>query len=53
MRVNGVPSATRRGTFTYHLGIPKREAVIGPDRVHGYKEMPQVAYIEGAITESG
>lgn len=42
-----------KGTFTYNLGTPKREAIIGADRVHGYKEMPQVAFIEGAITDSG
>lgn len=40
-----------KGTFTYGLGRPKREAVIGADGVHGFKEMPQVAFIEGAITD--
>ena len=52
VRVNGT-QRDAKGNFTYHLGIPKREAVIGPDRVHGYKEMPQVSYIEGAITDQG
>lgn len=42
-----------KGQFTYNLGIPKREAVIGHDRHHGYKELPQEAYIEGEITDSG
>jgi len=35
----------------YNLGIPKREAVVGADSVHGYKEMPQVAFIEGEVTD--
>lgn len=40
-----------KGSFTYNLGIPKREAIVGSDGVHGYKEMPQVPYIEGEITD--
>ncbi len=42
-----------KGAFTYGLGRPKREAIVGSDAVHGYKEMPQVAFIEGAITDRG
>lgn len=42
-----------KGSFSYNLGRPKREAIVGADTVHGYKEMPQVAYIEGAITDRG
>lgn len=42
-----------RGSFSYNLGRPKREAMVGADRVHGYKEAPQVAFIEGAITDRG
>lgn len=42
-----------KGKFTYNLGKPKREAVIGADGVHGFKETPQVAFIEGAITDAG
>ena len=42
-----------KGSFSYNLGTPKREAIVGADRVHGYKETPQVAYIEGAITDRG
>lgn len=41
-----------KGNFSYNLGHPVRSAIIGADRVHGYKETPQVAYIEGAITDS-
>lgn len=39
------------GNFTYNLGRPKREALAGADRVHGYKETPQVAFIEGEIRD--
>lgn len=42
-----------KGTFTYNLGKPKRTPIVGRDGVHGYKEDPQVAFIEGAITDAG
>jgi hypothetical protein len=42
-----------KGNFSYNLGRPKRETIVGPDRVHGYKETPQPAFIEGAITDRG
>lgn len=42
-----------KGNFSYGLGRPKREAIIGSDTVHGYKEMPQVPFIEGEITDRG
>lgn len=41
-----------KGNFSYNLGRPKREAVVGSDGVHGFKETPQVGFIEGAITDS-
>lgn len=41
-----------KGNFTYNLGNPKREAIIGADGVHGYKETVQTAFIEGEITDS-
>jgi len=41
-----------KGNFTYNLGQPKREAIIGADGVHGFKELPQAAVIEGMITDS-
>lgn len=41
-----------KGDYTYNLGKPKRDAIIGADGVHGYKETPQVASIEGAITDA-
>lgn len=40
-----------KGNFTYNLGIPKKEGIVGADRVHGFKETPQVPYIEGEITD--
>ncbi|SLN77598.1 phage tail tube protein [Oceanibacterium hippocampi] len=42
-----------KGAFTYNLGAPKREAIVGADAIHGYKETPQVASIEGEITDRG
>ncbi len=42
-----------KGAFDYGLGQPKREFIVGSDRVHGFKEMPQVAFIEGKITDRG
>lgn len=42
-----------KGSWSYGLGRPLREAIVGSDAVHGYKEMPQVAFIEGAITDRG
>lgn len=41
-----------KGAFSYNLGVNKREAIVGADVVHGFKEEPQVAMIEGAITDS-
>ena len=39
------------GDFTYDLGKPKREMLVGPDRVHGYKETPKVPFIEGDLRD--
>ena len=41
-----------KGEFSYNLGQPKREAIVGQDNTHGFKELPQVAMIEGSITDS-
>jgi hypothetical protein len=52
VKINGdIMSA--KGNWTYNLGKPKREAVSGSDVIHGYKEIPQVAFIEGEITDKG
>lgn len=40
-----------KGAFTYSLGGTKKEGVVGHDRVHGYKELPQIPYMEGEITD--
>ena len=42
-----------KGAFDYNIGAPKRDAIVGHDTVHGYKELPQVSFIEGAITDRG
>lgn len=39
-----------KGSFSYSLGLPKRDAIIGSDGVHGFSETAQVAFIEGATT---
>jgi hypothetical protein len=40
-----------KGTFTGNLGYHKRDAIIGADGIHGYKETPQESFLEGAITD--
>jgi hypothetical protein len=40
------------GTFTYHLGTPRREVLVGPDRVHGFKEEPMAPFIKGESRDS-
>lgn len=52
LQVNGTIEDAK-GNFTYNLGRPKREPIVGSDGVHGFKETPQVAFIEGAITDRG
>lgn len=41
-----------KGNFTYNINPFKRESVIGIDGRHGFKEIPQVMFIEGTITDS-
>lgn len=50
LQVNGEVYQAK-GNFTYNLGRPKREGVVGSDAPHGYKETPQIPYIEGEITD--
>lgn len=50
LKVNGA-LLQAKGEFTYNLGKPKREAIVGQDTTHGYKETPQVAMIEGSVTD--
>ncbi|WP_027367403.1 phage tail tube protein [Desulfocurvibacter africanus] len=40
-----------KGSFTYNTGQPKREAIVGADGVHGFKETQQAPFIEGEITD--
>jgi len=40
-----------KGNFTYNLGKPKVEPIIGADGVHGFKGLPQAPKIEGEITD--
>lgn len=51
LKVSGV-QYDAKGSFTYDIGSPKRDAIVGSDRVHGYKELPKVPYIEGEITDA-
>ncbi len=51
-KVNGLQE-NAKGNFTYNLGREKRESMVGADGVHGYKGMPQAAFIEGEITDRG
>lgn len=46
---NGVRLSVK-GNWSINPGRPKREGVVGMDQVHGYKETPQVPFIEGEIT---
>jgi len=50
-KING-SQVRMKGSWTYNLGQPKREGIVGADQTHGYKEMPQLAFVEGAITDS-
>jgi len=50
IKINGV-QMDAKGNFTYNLGRGKRDAIVGSDGVHGFKEMPQVPFIEGEITD--
>lgn len=50
LKVNGKTLRTA-GDFTYGIGTVKKEALIGTDGVHGYKEVPQVSFIEGDIRD--
>ena len=50
IQVNGIVEDAK-GNWSYNLGIPKRETILGSDTVHGYKDVPQEAFIEGEITD--
>lgn len=50
-KVDGIQYLAK-GNFTYSIGAPKRESVVGADGVHGYKEAATVPYVEGEITDT-
>jgi tail tube protein len=50
VQVNGTV-LDAKGSFSFNLGRPKREGIVGADGMHGYKETPQPGFIEGAITD--
>lgn len=52
LRLNGV-GYLAKGKFSYGLGVPKREPIMGVDRPHGFKELPVIGFIEGEITDDG
>lgn len=39
------------GEFKFGLGKPTREGLVGPDKVHGFKEMPTIPFIEGEFRD--
>lgn len=52
LKING-EIQDAKGNFTYRPSVPKRSAINGADRVHGFKEEVQEPYIEGEITDKG
>lgn len=51
IKVNG-ETHRAAGAFTYNLGVPKREVLTGHDGVHGYKELPKPAMIDGTLRDA-
>lgn len=41
-----------KGSWDYNLGEVKRDAVVGSDGMHGFKELPQAPRITGTITDN-
>ena len=48
VRVNG-ELVQAKGSWSYNLGASKREAMVSTTGVAGYKEEPQVPYVEGEV----
>lgn len=42
-----------KGAFTLNFGFETRDAIVGTDRVHGFKATVVVPSITGAITDDG
>lgn len=51
LKING-ELRDAKGSFSYNLGHDKRDGIIGADSIHGYKETPQIPFIEGAVTDA-
>jgi hypothetical protein len=53
VQVNGTLYLAK-GDWSWNLGEPKRGVIKGPDnQAHGFKEEPQVAYVEGKFSDRG
>lgn len=50
VKVNG-QQYDAKGDFSYNLGAPMREGIVGQDGPHGFKETPQIPFIEGEFTD--
>lgn len=42
-----------KGNFTFNLGRPLNEGIVGSDGMHGFKSTPQPGFIEGEFTDRG
>lgn len=51
LKIDGVLRQAK-GAFSYSLMTSQKEAIVGADSVHGYKETPVAPYIEGEITDA-
>lgn len=52
LKVDGTQYSLR-GSMEVQPTVTKREGIAGQDGVHGFKEMPQVPFIEGEFTDMG
>lgn len=51
IKADGQTVVAKGDSFSYNTGKLKKEMVKGTDRVHGYKSMTQVPFIDGATTD--
>lgn len=51
LKIDGTRRFIASDNIDYNLGADKREALIGPDSIPGFKVMPQVAFFEGEIRD--
>ncbi len=50
LKIDGVQQDVK-GQFEYSIQSSQKEAVVGHDGVHGYKELPVAPMISGVITD--